>query len=245
MPSRRRTRVIDPLRGILSCPSGVTTLGPGSPTLAAGRDSFARDRAGPDRRADPRCSPRSPTTLARGQRLHPPVRPPGARVLSVAGGSAPLPPPSRRSSPPTRSPLAGSGFPRAPEQLSLCARGADCFPPPTRAPRGRPPPTRGARNQRLSGPSTPVVRASLLSAAAAREARGLGTGDRGAMLSFTVPCQLFPSLGWVGEESPPLGLRDYGAGGHGLRAGERRAGRRWLAEREQRGAPPPVDQARS
>ena len=103
--ARRRPRCSDSLRGIPSCPSGVTTLVPGSPPLAAGRYSFARDRAGADRRADPRCSPRSPTTLTRGQRLHPPVRPPGARGLFVAGGL--------RAAPPTRPALQPPDVPTA------------------------------------------------------------------------------------------------------------------------------------
>ena len=61
----------------------------GCASSAALRPAFACDRAGTARRADPRCSPPSPETLGRGQRLHPPVWPLGALTLRPYGSSRP------------------------------------------------------------------------------------------------------------------------------------------------------------
>jgi hypothetical protein len=61
----------------------------GCASSAALRPAFACDRAGAARRAEPRCSPPSEETLGRGQRLHPPVWPLGARTLQRHGSSRP------------------------------------------------------------------------------------------------------------------------------------------------------------
>jgi len=61
-------------------------LRPSRPQL---RPACACDRAGTDRRADPRCSPPSHETPGRGQRLHPPVWPFGARTLRRNGSVRP------------------------------------------------------------------------------------------------------------------------------------------------------------
>jgi hypothetical protein len=61
----------------------------GCASSAALRPAFACDRAGTARRADPRCSPPSHEALGRGQRLHPPVWPLGARTLRRHGSIRP------------------------------------------------------------------------------------------------------------------------------------------------------------
>ena len=87
-------------------------------SAALGR-AFACDRAGTDRRADPRCSPPSPETLGRGQRLRPPAWPLGSRTPRRDASCRPR---GGSKSPPmdgfTRSdPRAGS--PRPPERWPL------------------------------------------------------------------------------------------------------------------------------
>ena len=67
----------------------ATSSRSGCPSSAALRPAFACDRAGTARHADPRCSPPSHETLSRGQRLHPPVWPLGARTLRRHGSSRP------------------------------------------------------------------------------------------------------------------------------------------------------------
>ena len=74
----------------------------GCASSAALRRAVAFDRAGTARRADRRCSPPSHDALGRGQRLHPPVWPLGARTLRRHGSYRPrggftTPPGSRGS----------------------------------------------------------------------------------------------------------------------------------------------------
>ncbi len=80
--------VLVPLRGLLVAPRARSgRLGRAS-SAALGR-AFACDRAGTDRRAEPRCSPPSGEELGRDQRLHPPVWPLGSRTLRRNGSYRP------------------------------------------------------------------------------------------------------------------------------------------------------------
>jgi hypothetical protein len=86
------------LRGALSFAPRARSGRSGRASSPAVRPAFACDRAGTARRADPRCCPPSTETFGRGQRLHPPVWPLGARTLrrnrscGPRGGWAATPP---------------------------------------------------------------------------------------------------------------------------------------------------------
>ncbi len=102
----------------------------GCASSAALRPAFACDRAGAARRAEPRCSPPSEETLGRGQRLHPPVWPLGARTLRRHGSCRPRGgfhrhPPVRHLAARAVSPFWHSG---PSDELPICGRGA--FNPP-------------------------------------------------------------------------------------------------------------------
>jgi hypothetical protein len=127
--------------GVFFCPAGSEPRRSGCASGAALRPALACDRAGTARRADPRCSPPLHEALGRGQRLHPPVWPLGARTLRrdgsmrPRGGSPRRPPvcnaPTRPVSPYRQGGHTWSSHRTSGGGLSICrCRGWQIFPKP-------------------------------------------------------------------------------------------------------------------